>query len=78
MHNEAKDEIWLSHLRGRSGKWIALVGEYPHTLAAEANTPSLCLINARRNGFEEEATLFFVPPPHPLCTTPLPLVTKAL
>lgn len=70
MEREA-DEIWLSHLRKREGKWIALAGKYPHVLASEAFTPSLALINARRNGFDEDVTLFLVPPPYPLCVTPV-------
>lgn len=64
-----EDEIWLSHLKDRYGKWIALAGEYPHTLVGVGDDAVQAVADATRNG-HPDATLFLVPPPYPLCVTP--------
>lgn len=75
MNQNQKDEVWLSHLRGRAGKWIALAGEYPHTLVGVGGNCVEAVADAMRNG-EPDAMLFFVPPPYPLCVTPFPVMVE--
>lgn len=63
------DEIWLSHMEGREGKWLALAGNYPHTLVGVGDDCVEAMADAERNG-SPDATLFKVPPPYPMCVTP--------
>ena len=64
-----EDEVWLSHMEDREGQWLALAGEYPHTLAGVGYDPIEAVEDAKQNGCDEPV-LFYVPPPYPICTTP--------
>ncbi len=63
------DKIWLSHMEGREGKWLALAGDYPHTLVAEGENLGKVHEAAREAGYLD-AMFFMVPPSYPICTTP--------
>lgn len=59
---DAQDEIWLSHLRPNAKKWIALAGDYPHTLVG-VGADAVEASNAAKANGHDDATLFYVPDP---------------